>query len=86
MKEEMDFKCADCDFGCNTLDALHWHMEKCVNHRIKRHQARYTFVVRLFLVVPVIIIMGFVWAFIGLCSIKSLGEVLKKTGENLLKP
>lgn len=45
---------------------------------------KYNLLTRIVLVVPSIIIMGFVWAFIGLFSIESLGKVLKETGENLL--
>lgn len=44
----------------------------------------YPFILRLLILAPVIIIMGFVWAFIGIVSQKSLGRVLKQTGENLL--
>ena len=45
---------------------------------------KYNLLTRILLVAPVLIIMGFVWALIGLFSTKSLGKVLKKTGENLL--
>lgn len=47
---------------------------------------RYPFIVRLFILAPVIIIMGVVWALIGIGSAEGLGKVLKQTGENLLKP
>jgi hypothetical protein len=47
---------------------------------------KYPFVIRLLVLVPLIIVMGIVWALIGLASAESLGKVLKKTGENLLKP
>lgn len=39
---------------------------------------------RLLVVFPVMLLMGVVWAFIGLFSTISLGTVLKKTGENFL--
>ena len=26
---EKDFKCANCDFECNTIDALSWHKSEC---------------------------------------------------------
>jgi hypothetical protein len=45
---------------------------------------KYNLLTRILLVAPVLIIMGFVWALIGLFSTKSLGKVLKQTGENLL--
>lgn len=44
----------------------------------------YPFIVRLFILAPMIIIMSVVWALIGICSAKSLGEVLRNTGNNLL--
>lgn len=45
---------------------------------------KYNLITRIFLVAPIIIIMGFVWGLIGLFSTRSLGKVLKQTGENLL--
>ena len=47
---------------------------------------KYPFLIRLFLVASIMIFMGFAWAFIGIISVKSLGEVLKETGERLSKP
>lgn len=46
---------------------------------------KYNFLFRLVLVFPSVIILGILWALIGVVSTKSLGNVLKKTGENLLK-
>jgi hypothetical protein len=45
---------------------------------------KYNLLRRIFLVVPIVLIMGVVWALIGLFSTRSLGKVLKETGENLL--
>jgi hypothetical protein len=45
---------------------------------------KYNLLRRIFLVAPIVLIMGFVWALIGLFSTRSLGKVLKETGENLL--
>ena len=47
---------------------------------------KYPFIIRLLLLFPLIVIMGVVWALIGLASAESLGKVLKQTGENLLRP
>jgi hypothetical protein len=47
---------------------------------------RYPFLVRLFLLFPVMIIMGIFWGIIGVFSVRSLGKVLVETGNNLLKP
>ena len=47
---------------------------------------KYPFIIRLLILFPILIIMGVVWALIGLASTESLGKVLKQTGENLLKP
>lgn len=46
---------------------------------------KYPFIARLLLVFPCMILMGVVWALIGLFSIEALGKVLKETGTNLLK-
>lgn len=46
---------------------------------------KYPFILRLLVVAPAVIVMGFVWAIIGIFSVESLGKVLKKTGENFLK-
>ena len=45
---------------------------------------KYNFFVRAFIVAPLILVMGVVWALIALFSIKGLGTVLKQTGENFL--
>ena len=45
---------------------------------------KYNLPTRILLVAPALIIMGFVWAVIGLFSTKILGKVLKQTGENLI--
>ncbi len=45
---------------------------------------KYNLLTRIFLVTPIVLIMGVVWALIGLFSTRSLGKVLKETGENLL--
>ena len=45
---------------------------------------KYNLITRIFVLTPIIIIMGFVWALIGLFSTRNLGKVLKETGENLL--
>ena len=46
---------------------------------------KYPFILRLFVLFPLIILTSVVWAFIGLFSTDSLGKVLKQTGENLLQ-
>jgi hypothetical protein len=45
---------------------------------------KYNLLTRIVLVVPAVIVAGFIWAFIGLFSVERLGKVLKQTGENLL--
>jgi len=46
---------------------------------------KYGIFTRIFLVTPALVFACVLWILIGLFSTKSLGEVLKKTGENLLK-
>lgn len=45
---------------------------------------KYPFYIRLFLIVPAIIVVSVMWALIALVSDQSLAKVLKETGENLL--
>ena len=46
---------------------------------------KYGIFTRVFLVTPMLVFASILWVLIGLFSTKRLGEVLKKTGENLLK-
>lgn len=46
---------------------------------------KYNFLQRLFLLIPSMCIAFILWVIIALVSDRSLGKVLKETGENLLK-
>jgi len=46
---------------------------------------KYSFLVRLFIGLPILFITFIFWCIIFLCSDRDLGKVLKETGDNLLK-
>jgi hypothetical protein len=46
---------------------------------------KYGIFTRIFLIAPALVFASVLWVIIGVISTNSLGEVLKKTGENLLR-
>lgn len=46
---------------------------------------RYNFIQRLLILAPLVLLISPFWVLISIFSSRSLGRILKRTGENLLK-